>query len=141
MPLPKSVRVAVALASATGLVGTLGTVALAGHEGLGSLLLVGAFTAVLGLRWAFPLLVLRQEGWGPGLRGGGAGFSRGLRAGRGEGERPGPLVSPLLPRPAFEPGPGGGLGARGDRQRMDGLLGAALDAHASVDPPAVRAAV
>src|SRR2546428_4809761 len=61
MPLPKSVRVAVALAGATGLAGTLGTVALAGHEGLGSLLLVGAFAAVLGLSWAFPLLILRQE--------------------------------------------------------------------------------
>src|SRR5207253_7989286 len=45
----------------TGLAGPLGAVASAGHEGLGSLLLVGAFTAVLGLSWAFPLLVLRQE--------------------------------------------------------------------------------
>ena len=37
------------------------TVVLARHEGLGSVPLVVAFAAVLGLSWAFPLLVLRQE--------------------------------------------------------------------------------
>jgi hypothetical protein len=61
MPLPRSVRVAVALAGAAGLAGACGTVALAAHEGLGSLLLVAVFAVVLGVSWTFPLLVLRQE--------------------------------------------------------------------------------
>src|SRR4051794_32836107 len=61
MPLPRSVRRAVAVAGAAGLSGAVGTVALTRHEGLGSLPLVGVFAVVLGLSWAFPLFVLRQE--------------------------------------------------------------------------------
>ncbi|HEY3239089.1 MAG TPA: EAL domain-containing protein, partial [Acidimicrobiia bacterium] len=252
MPLPKSVRVAVAVAGATGLAGAMGTVALAGHEGLGSLLLVGAFAAVLGLSWAFPLLVLRQEeteayqpdeaffvamalvlppvgvmaafaagsvasqalrrrplvriafnsgqvlaattlalatdrllqaagvpeaasvcagavvfltatgvavsavialteghpflatlldGWGTRLLVGSAGISLGLLAATGEKESPGTLVFALLPLAVLQTVLRGWLRARRDRQQMNGLLQAALDAHASVDPPAVQAAV
>ncbi len=250
MPLPKSVRVAVALAGVTGLAGAAGTLALAGHEGLGSLLLVGAFAAVLGLSWAFPLLVLRQEeteayqpdeaffvamalvlppvgvmaafaagsvasqalkrrppvrivfnsgvvlaatalslgtdrllraagvaeavavcagavvfltatgvavsavialtegrrflavlldGWGTRLLVGSAGISLGLLA--GQQGRSGGLVFALLPLAVLQTVLRGWLRARQDRQRVDGLLKAAQDAHASVDPPAVRAAV
>ncbi len=252
MPLPRSVRVAVAVAGAAGLAGAGGTVALAAHEGLGSLPLVGAFAAVLGLSWAFPLLVLRQEeteayqpdeaffvamalvlppvgvlaafavgsvasqavrrrppvrivfnsgqvlaatalalavdrvcqaagvpeavavcagaviflgatgvavsavialteersflaalldGWGTRLLVGAAGISLGLLAGTGEQEHPGALAFALVPLAVLQTVLRGWLGARRDRQRMDGLLRAALAAHASVDPPAVRAAV
>ena len=252
MPLPRSVRVAVAVAGAAGLAGAGGTVALAAHEGLGSLPLVGAFAAVLGLSWAFPLLVLRQEeteayqpdeaffvamalvlppvgvlaafavgsvasqavrrrppvrivfnsgqvlaatalalavdrvcqaagmpeavavcagaviflgatgvavsavialteersflaalldGWGTRLLVGAAGISLGLLAGTGEQEHPGALAFALVPLAVLQTVLRGWIGARRDRQRMDGLLRAALDAHASVDPPAVRAAV
>jgi diguanylate cyclase (GGDEF)-like protein len=246
------VRVAVAVAGATGLAGAVGSVVLARHEGLGSLPLVGAFAAVLGLSWAFPLLVLRQEeteayqpdeaffvamalvlppagvvaafaagsvasqalrrrppvriifnsgqvlaataaalatdrllqaagvpealavcagavvflsatgvavsavialtegrpflaalldGWGYRLLVGGAGISLGLLAGTGGQRRPAELVFALLPLAVLQTVLRGWLRARQDRQRMDGLLQAALDAHASVDPPAVRAAV
>jgi diguanylate cyclase (GGDEF)-like protein len=252
MPLPRSVAVAVAVAGATGLSGAVGTVALTRHEGLGSLPLLAAFAVVLGLSWAFPLLVLRQEeteayqpdeaffvtmalvlppvgvvaafaagsvasqalrrrplvriifnsgqvlaataaalatdrllqaagvpeavaacagavvflsatgvavsavialtegrpflvalldGWGTRLLVGGAGISLGLLAATGEKERPAALVLALLPLAVLQTVLRGWLRARQDRQRMDGLLQAALDAHASVDPPAVRAAV
>jgi diguanylate cyclase (GGDEF)-like protein len=252
MPLPRSVRVAVAVAGAAGLTGAVGTVALTGHEGLGSLPLVAAFAVVLGLNWAFPLLVLRQEeteayqpdeaffvtmalvlppagvvaafaagsiasqalrrrplvriifnsgqvlaataaglatdrlleaagvpeavaacvgtvvflsatgvavsvvmaltegrpflvalldGWGTRLLVGGAGISLGLLAANGAKERPAVLVLALLPLAVLQTVLKGWLRAQQDRKRMDGLLRAALDAHASVDPPAVRAAV
>jgi len=252
MPLPKSVRVAVAFAGTAGLAGAVGTVALAGHQGLGPLLLVAAFATVLGLSWAFPLLVLRQEeteayqpdeaffvamalvlppvgvvaafaagsvasqalrrrppiriifnsgqvlaatalalgtdrllqaagvpeavavcagavvfltatgvavsavialtegrrfldalldGWGTRLLVGSAGISLGLLAGTGGQERPGALVFALLPMAVLQTVLRGWLGARRDRQRINGLLQAALEAHASMDPPAVRAAV
>ena len=252
MPVPRSVRVTVALAGAAGLAGAGGTVALGSHEGLGSLLLVGAFAAVLGLSWAFPLLVLRQEeteayqpdeaffvamalvlppvgvvaafaagsvasqalrrrplsrivfnsgqvlaatalalatdrlllaagvpravsvcaaavvflavtgvavsavialtegrrflaalldGWGTRLLVGSAGISLGVLAGTGGKGRPGDLAFALVPLAVLQTVLRGWLRARRDRQRMDGLLQAALDAHASVDPAAVRAAV
>jgi diguanylate cyclase (GGDEF)-like protein len=252
MPLPRSVRLAVAVAGVTGLSGAVGTVVLTRHEGLGSLPLLGAFAVVLGLSWAFPLLVLRQEeteayqpdeaffvtmalvlppagvvaafaagsvasqalrrrplvriifnsgqvlaataaalatdrllqaagvpeavaacagavvflsatgvavsavialtegrpflvalldGWGTRLLVGGAGISLGLLAATGEKERPAALALALLPLAVLQTVLRGWLRARQDRQRMDGLLQAALDAHASVDPPAVRAAV
>src|SRR5882724_7799102 len=252
MPLPRSVRVAVAVAGATGLAGTVGTVALARHEGLGSLPVLGVFAAVLGLSWIFPLLILRQEeteayqpdeaffvamalvlppagvvaafaigsvasqalrrrpvvrivfnsgqvlaataaalatdrllqgaglpealavcagavvflsatgvavsavialtegrpflgalldGWGTRLLVGGAGISLGLLAGTRGQERPAELVFALLPLAVLQTVLRGWVRARQDRQRMDGLLQAALEAHASVDPPAVRAAV
>src|SRR5438105_13472834 len=252
MPLPRPVRLAVAVASATGLAGVVGPVVLARHEGLGSVPLVVAFAAVLGLSWAFPLLVLRQEeteayqpdeaffvamalvrppagavaalaarssarqglrrrplvrtafnsgqvlaataaalatdrllqaagvpesvavcagaavflsatgvavsavialtegrpfgvvlldGWGTRLLVGGAGISLGLLAGMGGQEHPGALVFALLPLAVLQTVLHGWLRARQDRQRMDGLLRAALDAHSSVDPPAVRGAV
>src|SRR5437879_3085292 len=252
MPLPRPVRLAVAVASATGLAGVVGTVVLARHEGLGSVPLVVAFAAVLGLSWAFPLLVLRQEeieayqpdeaffmamalvlpptgvvaafaagslasqglrrrplvrivfnsgqvlaataaalvtdrllqaagvpeavavcagavvflsatgvavyavialtegrsflsalldGWGTRLLVGGAGISLGLLAGEGGKDRPAELVFALLPLAVLQTVLRGWVRARQDRQRMDGMLQAALDAHASVDPPSVRAAV
>jgi diguanylate cyclase (GGDEF)-like protein len=242
----------VVVAGATGFSGAVGTVVLTRHEGLGSLPLLGAFAVVLGLSWAFPLLVLRQEeteayqpdeaffvtmalvlppagvvaafaagsvasqalrrrplvriifnsgqvlaataaalatvrllqaagvpeavaacagavvflsatgvavsavialtegrpflvalldGWGTRLLVGGAGISLGLLAATGEKERPAALVLALLPLAVLQTVLRGWLRARQDRQRMDGLLQAALDAHASVDPPAVRAAV
>jgi diguanylate cyclase (GGDEF)-like protein len=246
------VRLAVAVATVAGLAGACGTVLLAHDEGLGSLPLVGAFAIVLGLSWAFPLLLLRQEeteayqpdeaffvamalvlppmgvmaafaggsvasqalrrrplvriafnsgqviaataialatnrlfqaagvpeavavcaaavvflsatgvavsavialtegrpflvalvdGWSTRLLVGGAGISLGLLAGRGEQDHPGALVFALLPLAVLQTVLHGWLRARQDRQRMDGLLRAALDAHASMDPPAVRAAV
>ena len=252
MSLPRPVRLVVAVASATGLVGAAGTVLLAGHDGIGSLPLLGAFALVLGLSWAFPLLVLRQEeteayqpdeaffvamalvlppagvvaafaagsvasqalrrrppiriafnsgqvlaataaalatdrllqaagvpeaaavcagalvflsatgvavsavialtegrpflvvlldGWSTRLLVGGAGISLGLLAGLGEKEHPGALAFALLPLAVLQTVLHGWLRARQDRQRMDGLLRAAFDAHASVDPAAVQVAV
>ncbi|MDQ1515812.1 MAG: hypothetical protein QOE80_1642, partial [Actinomycetota bacterium] len=252
MPLPTSVRVAVSVAATTGLAGAAATVALARHEGLGPLPLLGAFAVVLGLSWTFPLLVLRQEeteayqpdeaffvamaivlppagvvtafaigsvasqvlrrrpptriafnsgqvlaataaalatdrllqdagvpetvavcaaagvflsatgiavsavialtedrpflaalldGWGTRLLVGGAGISLGVLAGTGGRDRPAELVFALLPMAVLQTVLRGWLLARQDRQRMDGLLRAALDAHASVSPPEVQAAV
>src|SRR5439155_12173978 len=70
-----------------------------------------------------------------------AGISLGLLAGMGGQEHPGALVFALLPLAVLQTVLHGWLRARQDRQRMDGLLRAALDAHSSVDPPAVRGAV
>ncbi|MDQ1496988.1 MAG: hypothetical protein QOI86_328 [Actinomycetota bacterium] len=252
MPLPRSVRVAVSVAATTGLAGAAATLALARHEGFGPLPLLGAFAAVLGLSWTFPLLVLRQEeteayqpdeaffvamaivlppagvvaafavgsvasqvlrrrppvrvafnsgqvlaataaalatdrllrgagvpetvavcaaavvflaatgiavsavialtegrpflaalldGWGTRLLVGGAGISLGVLAGTGGRNRPAELVFALLPLAVLQTVLRGWILARQDRQRMDGLLRAALDAHASVSPPEVQAAV
>lgn len=59
--MPTKLKAAVGVAAAAGLATVVLAVALARHEGFGPIVELAAFTAALGLSWAFPLLVLRRE--------------------------------------------------------------------------------
>jgi diguanylate cyclase (GGDEF)-like protein len=59
--MPFKLKLMIAAATATGLLTLAAAVALGGHEGLGSLGELGAFTAVLTLGWLYPLRILRRE--------------------------------------------------------------------------------
>src|SRR4051812_32664392 len=59
--MPFKLKLMIAAATATGLLTLAAAVALGGHEGLGPLGELAAFTAVLTLGWLYPLRILRRE--------------------------------------------------------------------------------